>query len=162
MENNMNNYKGTIPQMLLVSVSALIISFISALSSGSNFLSILIYFIIFALLLLVLFFVTMGALSIANSSVKTEHGKGFVYGSVVHGFMLLFPFAIILLISDVILQWSAYQTIVATSIITSASYSTSDLIKLGGSKAVNMLLSLIVGAVFLTLFILLASLKLLN
>lgn len=159
MENNMNNYKGTFPQMLLVSVSALIISLISALSSGSNLLGILIYFIIFAIFLLVLFFVTMAALSIANSSVKSKYGKGFVYGSVVHGFMLLFPFAIILLISDVIFQWSAYRTIVATSIITSASYSTSDLIKLGGSKAGNMVLSIIVGAIFLTLFILIASLN---
>ena len=101
----------------------------------------------------------MAALSIANSSVKSKYGKGFVYGSVVHGFMLLFPFAIILLISDVIFQWSAYRTIVATSIITSASYSTSDLIKLGGSKAGNMVLSIIVGAIFLTLFILIASLN---
>ncbi len=162
MENNMNNYKGTIPQMLLVSVSALIISFVSALSSGNNLLSVFIYFIIFSVLLLVLFFAVMGTLSIANASVKAKYGKGYVYGSVVHGFMLLFPFAIILLISDVFLQWSAYQTIVATSIITSASYSTSDLIKLGGSKTGNMVLSIIVGIVFLTLFVLIASLKLLN
>lgn len=162
MENNMNNYKGTLPQMLLVSVSALTISFISALSSANNLMSVFIYFIIFSVLLLVLFLVTIGVLNIANSSVKSKYGKGFIYGSAVHGFMLLFPFAIILLISDAILQWSAYQTIVATSIITSASYSTSDLIKLGGSKAGNIFLSIIVGAVFLTLFVLIASLKLLN
>jgi len=162
MENKMNNYKGTLPQMLLVSVSALTISIISAVSSGTNLISTIVYFIIFAFLLLVLFFGTLGVLNISNSSVKSKYGKGFVYGSVVHGFMLLFPFAIILLISDVILQWSAYQTIVATSIITSVSYSTSDLIKLGGSRAGNMFLSLLVGVVFLTLFVLIASLKLFN
>jgi hypothetical protein len=159
MEDNFKNYKGTFPQIFLVSVSAIFISVLSAVKSGNNFPGILVYAILFSAFFLILFILTIAVLNFVNSAVKSKYGKGFVYGSVVHGFMLLFPFAVILLISDVILKWNAYQTIVATSIITSASYSTSDLIKLGGSRAGNLILSMVVGVLFMMMFLLCSSQK---
>ena len=157
MDDASKYYKGTFLQLVVVTFSAITLSVISAINSGANLIVISTYFTLFAFLFLLFFLISILTLSIANVKVKKEYGKGYVYGAVLHGFMLLFPFAILLLISDVFLKWNAFQTIVATSIITSASYSASDLIKLGGNRTANSTLTLILGAVFMVIFILIAS-----
>lgn len=160
MEDTSKYYKGSVLQLILVSFSAIIISLVSSYNTSSKILGSVIYFFVFGLFFLLLFFAAIGLLSVANSSVKSKYGNGFVYGSVIHGFMLLFPFAVLLLISDLILKWNAYQTIVAASVITSVSYSVTDLIRLGGSRVANTVLSLIIGIVFVIIFLLLSSIKL--
>lgn len=162
MDNDLKIYKGTFFELLIATVSALSLSIISAINSAKSVSSIAVYFIIFSFFFLILFLITIGCLSVINSHVKSRYGKGFVYGSVIHGFMLLFPFAVILFVSDVLLKWNAFQTITATSIITSISYSVSDLMKLGGHRIGNIVISLILGVVFMLLFLLISSIKIIN
>jgi len=159
MDDNLKKFRGTFFELFIVIISAVFLSVISAINSANDLLYSTVYFLIFSIFFLFLFLITIGTLSVINSSVKSKYGKGYIYGSVVHGFMLLFPFAVMLFFSDVLMKWNAFQTITATSIVTSVTYSTSDLIKLGGSRAGNMIISLVFGILFMVLFILIVSFK---
>lgn len=159
MTDELTKYKGTFSEILIVSISAIAISAIFAITIADNSIGTILFFTSIGLFFISIFFITIGILNLSNSSVKKTYGKGFIYGSVVHGFMLLFPFAVILITTEIFLKWNVSQTIIAAAILTSVSASTSDLIKLGGNKAGNIIVSLVSGIIFILVFIAIANIK---
>lgn len=158
MKNNLDIYKGTFFELFTVTFSAAAIAVLSAINTRGRLAETVIFAFVFAGFFLIQFLLTILILSLTNSQVKKKYGKGFIYGSVLHGYMLLFPFMIVFFLTDVLLKWNSPETIVAVSIITSAAYSTSDLIKLGGNKYANLIISFTTGIIFMYVFLILFSL----
>jgi hypothetical protein len=151
-------YKTSIIRILLMIFSITTISALTSFSLNLNFkmtlISAAVYFIIFSAGMV--FAVLL--LRIPNSVLARSYGFSIIVKSAINGFSFLFPFAIIALLSEYVLNWNAVQAITIAGIFTCVSISVSDLIDLGGRRVWNLVLSLFTSVVFMLMYIIAGTL----
>jgi len=96
--------------------------------------------------------ITTILLALPNSVVIKTYGFTVIMKAVTNGFAFLFPFAMMAILSDYIFKWNAVQPIASAAIFTCVSVSASDLMKLGGKKAGNLIFSFTASIVFLLMY----------
>lgn len=145
-------YRISFIRILLLIIALTILSILSSLSLNLNTMFTVIFLILYIIILSVGIFISILLLSIPNSMLRKTYGFSVILKSFTNGFAFLFPFAVMALFSDIIFRWQAIQPIACAAIFTCISVSTSDIMKLGGRKAGNLILSFLASVIFLLLY----------
>lgn len=152
MEKTDSNYNIGLIRFLLLVISLAILPYFSALSLNYELTKTIIAFVLYCFVIISGMIFTALLLLLPNSVPRINFGFSVVVKSVVSSFAFLFPFAVITIFSEALFKWNAIQGIFSSAIFTCVYLSASDLIKLGGKKFGNILVSLIASIVIITLY----------
>ncbi len=152
MEKNSAEFQVSVIRILLLAISVIVIAALTSLSSGFNIKITAILLIGYIILLAGGMFISVLLLSVPNSILIKTYGFSVIIKSVLNGFAFLFPFAVLALISDSVLNWNAVPAITSAGIFTCISIADSDLIKSGGKKAGNLVFSFLASVIFMLIY----------
>lgn len=152
MEKADSNYNVGLIRLLLLVISIVILPYFSVNSLNYELIKTISGFVLYCLVIISGMFLTVLLLLLPNSVPRNNFGFSVVVKSVVNGFSFLFPFAVITVFSEALFNWNAIQGIFSSAVFTCIFLSSSDLIKLGGKRAGNIIISFIASVAVITLY----------
>ncbi|MEI6853302.1 MAG: hypothetical protein WCL06_10680 [Bacteroidota bacterium] len=152
MEKIAKEYRVSFLRVLLLLSALISLSVLSAISLRAavwyEVLTAIGFVIVFSIGIL---FATL-LLSFPNGKVRKQFGFSAISKATTNGFAMLFPFAVLALITDLIFQWNATQAITCAAIFTCISVAAGDLMNLGGKRTVNLIFSFLASVMFIALY----------
>jgi hypothetical protein len=153
MEQTPAGFKTDFLRIILLFASIIILSWLTSSTLGLSPDSSKMYFAVVVTVFLAGIIITSVLLVFPNLSVGKTFGFAVILKAAINGFAFLFPFAIMAVLSDYVFKWNAIQPIASAAIFTCVSVSASDLMKLGGKRAGNLVCSFLSSVIFLGLFL---------
>ena len=96
-----------------------------------------------------------------NPEVRRQHGFSAIVDAVVHGFVLLVPFAVLAVFAGFLLHWQVAQAFAAAGLMAAGAATGGEMAKIGGGRITGTLLPML-GSVLLSLAWMLLSIQLLG
>lgn len=153
MKKIATGFKVSFLRVLLLLAALITLSILSALSFKASVPVAVLMALVFAVVFSLGILIATLMLSFPNGKVRKQYGFSAITQATTNGFALLFPFAVLALISDLLFQWNATQAITCAAIFTCISVSAGDLMNLGGKKTVNLIFSFLASVMFIALYI---------
>jgi len=152
MEQAYKKYRSNPLAIVLFIFAAITLSILSARSISSKIPVIISISFVYLIIMAVGVCITAFILAIPNNELRKQVGMGGLLSLAFNGFAVFFPFAVIAIVSDLMLGWGAAQAITIAGIFTSVSMLSSDFMKAKVSRAGSILLSMLASFIFIILY----------
>jgi hypothetical protein len=97
-------------------------------------------------------------LHLLNPEVARAHGKPAAFVAVASGMVMVIPFAVLALIAELVLHWSAAQAFATAGVMTGAAGIGVEISRLGPGRKANALVPALAGGLFVVVWILFGTL----